>query len=412
MSIPLKTVLTALLALKPVASEAAVPEGESLLLLPTRAEDIEAAIQTRFGSALRVALEARALRVTTPEGIAGAEAMQICSANPNCLAEKLGVDTTALAPSLGMVGESWVVSFALLDLGGSRVLSRQAFTAASMETVEAELAGVLERLFSSESTVRPSVPLPEKPRFVFLQVDGAGLPDGTVDSLGQVIAKELQRIEGASVMSRDEVEVMLGVEQLRRVLDKDCDRSCFERLAGALDADYVVSAQVGQLDSTFVVQINAIDQTGEGQVRRHSETYQGSADELIGATRHATQVLFGTLNGVGTLAVSASPEGAQLAVNEEVLGTLPLPPRPELSPGRYTVLLEKDGFLPYRSDVYVNPDGTSVVWAELERAPERWYQKWWVWAIAGVVVAGSATAIGVAAADQGSDTSVVEALFQ
>jgi len=30
---------------------------------------------------------------------------------------------------------------------------------------------------------------------------------------------------------------------------------------------------------------------------------------------------------------------------------------------------------------------------ELERAPERWYQHWWVWAITGTVVAAATTTV-------------------
>ena len=52
----------------------------------------------------------------------------------------------------------------------------------------------------------------------------------------------------------------------------------------------------------------------------------------------------------------------------------------------------KDGFFDWQSDVYVDPAETTVIWSQLEERPEKWYQKWWVWAGAGGVLAVGTTA--------------------
>ncbi len=44
----------------------------------------------------------------------------------------------------------------------------------------------------------------------------------------------------------------------------------------------------------------------------------------------------------------------------------------------------------------------TAVWASLEERPARWYQKWWVWTVAGVVLAGGVTATVLATRSGGT----------
>lgn len=309
-----------------------------------------------------------------------------------------------LSGSLGRVGDQWVLGLSLADLRSSVVVARAGASATSLDELAKDLGGVVDELLRPKHTVQPSVELRKNPVFVILELKGAGLPDERARNLVQVVANELRRIEGARVLSRDEVQAMLGAENLRQVLDASCDRSCFARLAGALDADYIVTGSIGVLAETYVISLTALDQRSDGRAQRVTETYQGSADELLRATRHATQVLFGLAQGAGALSVGATEGGAILRLDEREIGALPLPPQDGLVPGKYAVTLEKSGYAPWRSEIYVNPEDTTVLWAALERLPEEWYEKWWVWTLVGVAVAGSTAGI-VAAASVGSPDS-------
>lgn len=415
MSVPGVSLLLPLTFFGSPVSEGSAPVGPErptvLVLEVKRSEEVSVSVGARFSNALSEGLTSSGARLTSVEAVTDPAQVASCGDDSACFTRLLGEQGQVLSFSLGRVGQAWIGSATLLDLSTSRVAAR----AGGSDTDPEQLGRAMARQLTGDEASAPvqaRIEVPDEPRFVLLDVEAAGLPEGSVGNLDQVIAKELQRIDGASVMSREEVEVLLGVEQLRRVLDKDCDKTCFNRIAGALDADYVVTGRIGQLDGTFVVQVNAIEQRGDLQAYRRSEIYQGQADELIGATRHATQSLFGTAQGTGALTVSASPEGARLSVDDDEMGQLPLPPAAGLLPGRHTVVLEKDGFLPYRTDVYVNPDDTSVLWAELERAPERWYEKWWVWTLVGVAVAGATTAVTVAVTDQAPDTSALSVEFR
>ena len=124
---------------------------------------------------------------------------------------------------------------------------------------------------------------------------------------------------------------------------------------------------------------------------RFTESFVGAEDQLIGAVRFAARKLLGVEgDGKGQLAVSASEAMAKVLLDDKPAGMLPCPPIADLPPGQHSVRLAKDGFLDWRSDIYIDPGGTTPLWVVLQEEPARWYETWWFWTGVGVVVAGAA----------------------
>ena len=99
--------------------------------------------------------------------------------------------------------------------------------------------------------------------------------------------------------------------------------------------------------------------------------------------------------GAGRLAVTATQNAATVFVDEDKKGVTPIP-IDNLKVGRHGVRVSHDGFFDWRGEVYVDPTETTSVWAQLKERPQAWYQKWWVWTIAGAVVVGATvTAVAV-----------------
>ncbi|MCK6552116.1 PEGA domain-containing protein [Myxococcota bacterium] len=380
---------------------AALTLDAPVLVLDLDAVVVAPSDATVMRDAVIAALGATGVRTVTPKEQLEAARAKTCREDPSCLADLAKSESAGflVTGSLGKVGAQLVLGLSLVDMRTSRVVARAGASDPSLSALSSRAGEIVAQLFDPPKGAVPTVPLSKNPRFVILEIGGAGLSDEVAKNLIHVVASELRRIPGSAVLSRDEVQAMLGAEQLRQVLDASCDRACFSRLAGALDADYVVTGQVGLLEQTYVVSLAALDQRTDGSARRVTETYEGSADELLRATRHAVQSLFGLVGGTGALTVGATENGATVLVDNERVGELPLPPLTKLAPGRYTVAVEKGGFDTWRTDVYVNPEDTSVVWAELAARPEAWFEKWWVWTIVGVAVAGSTA--GIIAATSG-----------
>jgi hypothetical protein len=91
-----------------------------------------------------------------------------------------------------------------------------------------------------------------------------------------------------------------------------------------------------------------------------------------------------------TLSVASSVEGASVRLGREKLGVAPI--SVERPAGPYRVVVEKDGFTPYGSDVRLNPGETTTLRAKLTPEQVPLTRRWWFWTAAVGLVAGAAVA--------------------
>ena len=92
----------------------------------------------------------------------------------------------------------------------------------------------------------------------------------------------------------------------------------------------------------------------------------------------------------GQIKVIANLSGARVKLDGQDRGTTPIQPLRVRAPATYDIRVDKGGYTPFSASIAVPADGEVSVKAELERrGGGRWYQKWWVLAIAGVAVVGA-----------------------
>jgi hypothetical protein len=164
---------------------------------------------------------------------------------------------------------------------------------------------------------------------------------------------------------------------------------CLAELGRALKVDRLVVGHVSKLPESYIVSLRLIDPTEVRVDAKTSESFQGDEEQLARAVRHAARRLLGIAeDSAGTLAVSANQEDAVVYLDNKNRGRLPMPPLLHIPAGRHLVRVAKDGFLDWRKDFYINTQETTAVWVELKAAEKKWYQHWWVWTIAGTVLAG------------------------
>src|SRR6185503_12362546 len=95
-----------------------------------------------------------------------------------------------------------------------------------------------------------------------------------------------------------------------------------------------------------------------------------------------------------TLKASSAQRGALVRVDEHDVGPVPVSVlRP---PGKYTVEVAKDGFVPYRTKVTVKPGDEVVIPAQLSEDKPSILTRWWFWGGVAVLV-GAGVAITYAA---------------
>ncbi|HKA88265.1 MAG TPA: PEGA domain-containing protein [Haliangiales bacterium] len=107
----------------------------------------------------------------------------------------------------------------------------------------------------------------------------------------------------------------------------------------------------------------------------------------------------------GTLRIFANVEGAVVYVGGKPEGTTPIGSIVIPAPATVDVRLSKEGYEDFRASIDILPESSVEVRPMLSpKAGAAWYEKWWVWAIVGGVVAGAVTTAVIVS--QPSPTSV------
>ncbi len=395
---------------QPLLSPLSGAAPHRVLVMDIQVVGLDASVGTTVTQLLAEQLGRRAeLKVSTladlKESLSHEQSKQLlgCQGESACMADlqRFTEAEYALSGSVGAIGKQVVLNLSLIDVAASRPLGRVGETLESLDKIAEAAPGLLGQLFGWQGVARgPRFSLPEGKSLSFAVMDlrPTGIDADLAENLTQVLGTEIKRVEGTKVISRDDIAAMLQLEQTKQLLDCD-DTSCIAELGGALGVDKLVVGQVGKMNQSYVISLRLIDPSEVNVDNRVTETYRGEADQLIGAVRQAGRQLLGVgLDATGKLAAAASEEQAEVFVDGNSAGTLPLPPLEGIPAGRHTVRLSKDGFYDVQTDVYVNPGEATVVWGQLEKRPTPWYQTWWFWTLSGGAVLAAGTAVGVVVA--------------
>jgi TolB-like protein len=390
----------------------------SLVALPALAEDPRVLVLDLAAVGVEASIAAQATTLVA-DGVAGLGGMKVmtmadlkevadvkrtqailgCESDAACLAEitKQAKAELVINGSVGRVGKDLVVTLALIESESATVKGRVSRPVSSAKRMPEALKVMVAMLFGSDAGAQAKFALPDgaKRSFAVLDLKTAGVTEDIAKNLTQVLSTTLKEIDGASVISRDDVYAMLEVEKEKTTLGCADDEECLAEIGGALGVEYLVVGQVGQLAGSYVVSLRLIQSTGVVVENRVTETYAGPEEQLLAAMRHAGRRLIGIeADAVGGLSLSASQEEAEVYIDGELVGSTPLKPVGKLKPGRHSVRVSRERYRDYVADVYVDPAQTSSLFVELERLPDEWYETWWFWTgVSGAAVAATAAAV-------------------
>lgn len=238
---------------------------------------------------------------------------------------------------------------------------------------------------------------PGKPRLAVLDftLAGSAHPD-----LARVLADAAARgAEGKEhqVITQGEVSALLGLERMRQIVGCE-DRACLADVAGALDAERLVSGSLTILERTSLLTVRVIEtRTARTTGRATGTLLDATEKELVDAARRlAHEALTGKkLDTSGVLRIAVDRPGASVTLDGKEIGQSPLREKPRVLEGPHAVTVQKQGFVRWSSTIAV-PAGAEVpVEVQLvpvqlmgEQARSRLWT--WGWVSAGVAVAGAA----------------------
>ena len=198
------------------------------------------------------------------------------------------------------------------------------------------------------------------------------------------------------VITQGEVAALLGLERMRRIVGCGEDQGCLAEMAGALDADRLLSGSLTILERTSLVTVRLIDTARGGRTlaRATSTLLDATEKELVDAARRLSHeaVTGKRLDTSGRLRVTVDRPGAAVTLDGKGIGDSPLREVPRVLEGPHSVVVQKQGFVRWSSTVAV-PAGAEVP-VEIQLVPiqlmgEQARSRLWTW---GFVTAGVAVA--------------------
>lgn len=424
-----------LLAAPPPVAVAA-PRVPKLLVMDFKPNGVEPMLAQQVTMlAAQAAHGAGTYSVVTLEDVraaVGAErlrSMTGCDVGQSCLADLAqGAGASLLLTgSVGRVGGQLTASLTLLRPGDGTVAARENLVVKTPRELAAGLSELVPRMVGVKGAPAAPVAVPagRTVKLAVLDLDAAGVAPDVSKNLTQILGVELRRLPGTSVISRDDIQALLQMQEQKEQLGCD-DMSCLAEVGGALGVEKLVVGSVGKLAGSYIVSLRLITVNAARVDNRVTESFTGPEDQLIRAVRHAGRRLMAADQGAqGSLALAATQQDATVLLDGVKRGSLPMAPLAGLPAGAHQVTVQKRGFQDFSVDVYVDPGETTALFVEMAAVPVPWWQRWQVWTavavgaavtvtvVAAVVTAGIVGAVAVfrltrAPDPQGQGTAVLE----
>lgn len=245
----------------------------------------------------------------------------------------------------------------------------------------------------------------DKPAIAVLDLKARGLEASVAENITDLVTKEVDRVGLFRTVSMEEIKRMLEHEQQKILVGCD-DTSCLAEIGGALGVELLVAGGVGKLGDTYLLSLKLIDVRKAGVLSREERTVTGKVEELVTVSRQAARTLLRPIlkRESGTLEISCSEEGAEVYIDDVMVGTTPLPPR-KVPGGYHTLKINKKRFVVYGKDVKIDPQQTTGVEvtllpseafiAEYESSASTYRTLAWVFSGVALAAAGSATGMFV-----------------
>jgi len=218
---------------------------------------------------------------------------------------------------------------------------------------------------------------------------------------------EMAKQTSLQLLGPDQARTVYGDQLDQAVVKCAGDAECIAQIGRKIGVAEVVLVGISELGDVILT-MQRIDANAKTVVTRVADSLAAKAtpseDQING---YLTRLLApGDFVRYGVIDIVANLAGASVTVGGENRGLTPIQPLKLHAPATYTIRVEKTDYVPFTTKVALPPDGEIKVEAELSKrgAGSAWYQRWYVLAGAGLLVAGAAgTAIYFGTRDEASD---------
>jgi TolB-like protein len=209
-----------------------------------------------------------------------------------------------------------------------------------------------------------------RPSLVVFDLEAKGATPLQAEAATQGVVRGLRQLDVFHVLSADDVRQLLAIERQRQLLGMEA-AGTGEQLT-ALGARYAVVGTLRATGDKLEGELRLLD-TASSKVL--SQRPVGPVDGMAALARDLpdlAQVLVGPLlaEQQGMLVVRTREEGAEVLVDDVLLGSTPLSEPLRLSRGGHRLVVRKDGFIAATKPVRIEPEQVTLEEVALVPSPD------------------------------------------
>lgn len=212
-------------------------------------------------------------------------------------------------------------------------------------------------------------------------------------AISQQVVETMAKLTSLQLLGPDQTRAVYGDRLDAAVATCGGDAACLAAIGKEVGAAEVLLVAISELGDVILT-MQRIDVARREVVTRIADSFGAgsvpSDDQMNG---YLTRLLAPTdFMRYGVIGIVANLTGAAVTVGGQQRGTTPIEPLKLPAPASYDIRVEKAGFVPFTTRIALPPDGEIKVEASLSRrgGEPAWYQRWYVLAGAGVLIAGAA----------------------
>jgi len=202
-----------------------------------------------------------------------------------------------------------------------------------------------------------------------LEARGGGVPEAQAATIN--VVRGLRDLDVFQVLSADDVRQLLALERTRQ-LSGAKGESALGELGRALGANNAVVGSVTRAGGKYQVEIRLLDVGTQRVLNQKTLGPVGSVTEIASALPGLAQELVAPLlkDQQGYLLVRTREEGAEVLVDDTLIGSTPQKAAIPLSRGLHRLQIRKDGFIAQTRAVRIEPNQTRVEDVDLVPSPD------------------------------------------
>jgi hypothetical protein len=198
----------------------------------------------------------------------------------------------------------------------------------------------------------PPAPPAEARSLAVWRLKPLGMDAPTAGRLEALLRAEADRLPGFRLQAPEETERLLAGQDALAACGGETQ--CLCAIGATLGVELLVTGLLGELGDDYTFDLKLVSVQPCQERSRINEALSGREDLLIGAIRQALYKLVAPDRLVGSLVVEVPVEGAEVSLDDRLVGRTPLgEPIGGLRPGLHRLRIAKPGLSEFQDDVPV-----------------------------------------------------------